>query len=61
MRDKIKKLKVGSTVQFVSEDRVLTGQVVAIVDDLYGIKVKGIDGHFWRDRDALASLEKESR
>ena len=33
MRDKIKKLKVGSTVQFVSEDRVLTGQVVAIVDD----------------------------
>jgi hypothetical protein len=58
VRDKIKKLKVGSTVH--SEDRVLTGQVVAIVEDLYGIKVKGIDGHFWRDRDALASLEKES-
>ena len=60
MRDKIKKLKVGSTVQFVSEDRVLTGQVVAIVEDLYGIKEKDLTGHFRQDRDTLASLEKES-
>jgi len=52
-------IRLASKVRFRSERGVETGTVVIIESGLYGILVKGVDGLFWRDINAL-KVSKDS-
>ncbi len=50
-------LELGAYVYLISEGELFWGQIVEKESGLYGIKVEGIEGQFWRDRESIV-LEK---
>lgn len=46
-------LELGAYVYLISEGKLFSGKIVKKESDLYGIKVKGREGTFWRDRESI--------
>lgn len=50
-------LELGAYVHLISKGELLSGEIVEKESGLYGIKVEGFEGTFWRDRESVV-LEK---
>ncbi len=58
----MEEMKIGSHVRFHSpEYGTVEGEVVEIQEGLYGIRVSGTPGTFWRDRKALKLINDEKK